>query len=785
MKALNIKLWRDLQRLRAQVATIALVVACGVAGFVAAFSTHRSLEASRDTYYRDARFADLFAGVKRAPVALAARIAAIDGVAEVQLDTVFDTQIDVAGVDQPMTGRMIGLEPGRARRLNTLRIVSGRLPERGAVLEAVLNQRFAQLHRLRPGSTLTALLNGRRERLHVVGTVLSPEYVYATRGTGPDDETFGVFWIDAERLATAFSMQGAFNRVSLRLSPGVAHEPTIAALDRLLEPYGATGAVGRELQLSASIVENELRQQQVLGTVLPSIFLAVAVFILNVVLSRQVATQRQQIAALKALGYGNGAIAGHYIQLALAIAAVGVVLGLVASQWLGRGMVAMYAEVFRFGTLHHRTAPEIAAAAVLAVLLGAALGAWTAIRAVVRLSPAQAMQPASPPKFRPTLLELLGWGRKVAPAALMIIRNIERRPLRSALTVAGIAAAVGLQISGTFWNDTIARIVDTQYRQVLQGDVLVDFAQPVAADAAAALQRLPGVLDAEVYRAEPVRASANGRSTDIGLLAYRDDAVLMRAIDVERGARQVPRDGVMLSALLARELGVAVGDTVEVEFRLGHRRRVALPVVEIVHTMFGRNVYMELAAMNRLAGDGDGASNAVLRVDPHAEAEFYAAVKATPRISAVFDKGGSRRGFEKTTARNLGYFSAVFTLFAVAMAIGITYNAARIALSERSWELASLRVLGMTRAEVSVLLLAELGVELLVALPIGAVFGWALAHGLLAAMKSQEIDFPLVVDPSTYGVAALTVLAAGVVSALVVRRQVDRLDLVAVLKVRE
>src|SRR5690606_17392863 len=121
----------------------------------------------------------------------------------------------------------------------------------------------------------------------------------------------------------------------------------------------------------------------------------------------------------------------------------------------------------------------------------------------------------------------------------------------------------------------------------------------------------------------------------------------------------------------------------------------------------------------------------------------------------------------------------------VAMAVGITYNAARIALAERAWELASLRVLGMSRREVSVLLLAELGIELLLALPLGALFGWALARALLAAMQSQEVDFPLVIEPSTYGIAALTVLVAGIISAMVVRRQIDRLDLVAVLKARE
>ena len=783
---LDVKLWRDLKRLAMQVLTIALVVACGVAGFVGAFSTFRSLEASRDAYYREARFADVFAAVRRAPASLAARIEAIDGVSALKLETAFDTQLDLPGVEQPLTGRITGLDLLRPPGLNALAVVSGRLPERGAaVAEVVVNARFAEVRGLEPGSTLVALLNGRRETLHVVGIVLSPEYVFASRGGAPDDEWFGVVWIDAERVETAFDMEGAFNRVALQLAPGAQRAAVIDALDRLLEPYGAWGAAGRDRQLSAAIVDNELRQLQVLGTVLPSIFLAVAVFILNVVLSRQVATQRQQIAALKALGYRDGEIAAHYVKLAIAIAAIGVALGIAGSLWIGHGLVSLYAEAFRFSHLAYRTVPGIAIAATAAVALAAALGAWTAIRAVVGLRPAQALQPPAPPTFQPTLLERLGYGRRVPPAAMMVIRNIERRPLRAALTVAGIAAAIALQISGAFWTDTIELITDTQYRRVLQGDVMVDFVEPVGLDAAAELRRMPGVIDARLWRSEPVRVHARGRTIDTVLTGHEAGDAMQGVVDVERGPRPMPADGLLLSSLLARDLGVGPGDTVEVEFRLWHRRRVALRVAETAHTLFGRTLHMDLAALNRVAGDGQGASDATLLVDPHAEREFYAAVKATPRISAVFDKASSQRSFEKTTARNLGFFTAVLTLFAVAMAVGITYNAARIALSERAWELASLRVLGMTRAEVSVLLLAELGVELLVALPVGALAGWGLAALLMRAMQSEEIDFPVVIDPSTYGIAALTVLAAAIVSAAIVRRQIDRLDLVAVLKVRE
>jgi len=789
MKAIHIKLWRDLTRLRAQVATIAMVVAIGVAGFVGMFSVHQSLQGSRDDFYRDNRLADVFASVKRAPVHLRERLAALPGVAEVQLGVVFDAQIDLPGVLPPVTGRFIGLDLARAHAgrqgLNTLTLKRGRWPERDGALEALVSDRFAAARGLNPGDTVHAILNGKRERVHLVGTAASPEYVFASQGGAPDDTSFGIWWIDGARMTQAFDMQGAFNQVSMRLDAGQVAERVLPLVDHLLEPYGAIGATGRDKQLSAKIVSDELDQLQVMGTVLPAIFLAVAMFILNVVLSRQVATQRSQIAALKALGYSDGAIAWHYIQLALAIAGLGVAVGLALSQLIGRAMLGLYDEVFRFNGLAYETSALLVAVSALLAAAAAAAGTWNAIRAVVRLKPAQAMMPPAPPAYQPTLVERLGLRRYVSTGAMMVIRNFERRPLRAAFTVTGIALAVALQISGAFWLDAIAHIVDVQFRQVQQGDVLVNFHRPVPLTVTRELRRLPGVVDAEPYRTEMVRVRFNGHTVDTGMMGIQSDARLMRVVDETRGAVSMPAHGVVLSAMLARELGARVGDRVQLEFRLWSQTEAEVVVVDIVQTMFGKLLYMSLDAMNRTARDGEGVADAALQVDPLAMDAFWGAVKAAPLINSVFDKAGSMAAFNKTTSRNMGVFSGILTLFAVAMAVGIIYNAARIALSERAWELASLRVLGMTRAEVSVLLLAELGAELLVALPVGAFAGWALATMMMRLMSSDAIDFPVVIEPSTYASAALIVLAAGVVSALLVRRQVDRLDLVSVLKVRE
>lgn len=789
MRALNIKLWRDLWNLRAQVITIALVVAIGVGGFVGLFSVHASLLQARDDFYRSHHLADVFVNLKRAPTALRDRIGAIDGVAEVQTGLAFDAQIDLGDPGAPVTGRFVALDLRRAHAgtpgLNALRLREGRWPEAGAALEAVVNESFARARQLRPGDSVRAVLNGRLQPVRVVGLAVSPEYVFAGSGGAPDEHSFGIWWVDTQRLGELLDLQGAFNQAALRLQPGASEPAVLAALDRLLEPYGSFGAVARRDQLSARIVDDELDQLRVMGTVLPAIFLAVAMFILNGVLARQIATQRAQIASLKALGYDDMAIGVHYMQLALVVAGLGLLGGLALSGVIGRLMLGLYEPVFRFDALAYRTTPALVMVAAAVAAGAALLGTWSAIRAVVRLRPAQAMQPPAPPRYRRTLAERLAPGGKVSARLLMILRDVENRPWRSAFTVGGVAMAMALQIAGAFWLDAIAYIEDVQFRQVQPGNVVLHFEPHAGPRVESELRRLPGVLQAQAYRSEPVHVVLGTRRQEASVTGLPPHATLLPVIDARSGSVALPDEGIVISQLLARAIGARVGDAVTVEFRLGHRAHVQLPVVGVVHTLMGQQAWMALPALHRATRAGAGLSDAALLVDDSALPAFWAAVKATPAVAAVFDKRSVQRAFDERTSYNMGAFSAILTLFAVAMAIGITYNAARIALSERAWDLASLRVLGMTRGEVSVLLLGQLAVELLLALPLGMLAGYGLATLLMRLMSSDNIDFPVVIAPDTYAWAALIVLAAGAASALLVRRRVDRFDLVAVLKVRE
>ncbi len=787
MKALDRKLLRDLRLMWSQALTIALVVASGVAGFITCFSAYDALSWSRDLYYADARFADVFANLKRAPLALETQLQAIPGAAHVETSVTQIVPITLPGVSDPLMGRLIGLDARAPQRLNVVNLRSGRMVEahRSGAIETLVSEGFALARQLKPGDSLSALINGKREELLIVGIALSPEYIFAGLGGSPDQRSFGVFWLERRALATAYNMEGAFNQVAVRLAPGASEGAVIDSLDRLLAPYGGSSAGGRDRQMSHMILNSEIKEQRVLGTVLPSIFLAVAGFLLNVVLSRQIATQREQVAALKALGYDNRVIGVHYLKLVLLIVALGVAIGLALGTALGHWFVGVYAEVFRFPELHYRVKPELILSAIGVALTAALLATLNAVRATVRLAPAEAMRPPAPGIYRSMLIERLGLRRWFSPGLRMILRTMERRPLRTGLTIFGIAVSMAIIITGLFWRDAIAVLMDTQFRQVLRGDVSIALLEATPARVAHEIARLPHVSAVEIARSAPVRLRHANHSWHGAIQGKAAEPQLHRIVDMQQQVLAPPHSGLLLTDRLAERLEVKPGDSVRVEFLDGRREVLDLSVSGVVTEMMGMNAYIERSALNRLLREGDLVNQITVTVDRGHEPELLNRIKELPRVAVAFSKAIMTRNLEEVTARNILVFSGVLTVFATVIAIGVVYNNARISLAERAWELASLRVLGFTRGEVSAFLLGELAIEVALALPLGMLLGYLLGSAIVGLIKTDEFYFPFVIQSATYAFAALCVLAAGAVSALVVRRRVDALDLVGVLKTRE
>ena len=784
---LNRMLWRDLWHLRGQVIAAALVVACGIATLVATRGTYQSLLLARDDYYLTHRFADVFVHLKRAPDALAEEIRQLPGVAQVRTRIVVEASVGVPGLNEPAVARLVSVPGERTAMLNDLQIVRGRYVDAHAVDEVLVSEAFAKANRLVLGQKLGVLLHGRWTQLAIVGIALSPEFVYEV-GSGlilPDNRRFGVMWMADKALAPAFNMLGAFNDVALSLSADANEREVIAALDGLFRRYGGLSAYGREEQLSHRFLTDELGELEVMTTTIPSLFLAVSAFLLYVVLSRLVATQRTQIGLLKAFGRTDLRVGIHYLYFALATVAIGLALGLPLGIMLGRMFVDIYRDYFHFPRLQLVVDPALLLLASGVSLVSGCVGALMAVRRVVALAPAEAMRPEPPASFRAGALDQRGLLRGLPASLRMIVRNLARRPWRALLSILGMAFAVGLMVVGRFATDAPNYMLSFQFNQVQRDDVTVLYNEPLGPGAAIAIAKMDGVVQAEPFRLVPAWLRHEHRDKRIEVTGILPGNQLRRLLDSKLRPVDLPPKGLVLTDKLARILGVAPGDVVTMEVLEGARAVLQIPVVGVVDEMLGLGAYMDAHALTRLLGEDDTSSGAYLRIQGDEAASFYQRLKRMPVVAGVAVHSALQQSLRDSMDRSFFFFSVVLVLLSCVIIVGMVYNSARISLSERGNELASLCVLGFTQREVTFLLLGEQGLLMLAAIPIGLVLGYGLCAMLVPMFDRELFRVPLVVEKLSYFYPVVATLIAASLSGLLVARRIRRLDLIAVLKTRE
>ena len=787
ISALDRKLLRDFQRLWAQALAIAAVLGCGVAILLATFGTYVSLEETRTAYYERQRFADVFADANRAPRWLLREVRAIEGVRAAEGRISQFAVLDVPGQEETVTARLLSLPADGGARLNVPVLRQGRLPAPEAIDEVAVNQPFAQANGLLPGDRFFANLNGRKRELTLTGTLLSPEFIY-TIGPGalmPDNETFGVVWMPEAALAAAFDMDGAFNSAALRLAPGASEQDVIDRLDHLLEPYGGLGAYGRDLQVSNSFIESELEQQKTGAMILPPIFYGISAFLVGMVISRIIALERSEIGLLKAVGYTDTEICVHYLMLAGLVAVLGIAIGWGLGTWLARALARLYAQFFDFPFLIYNLSFSVYALSGLLAIASAALGAARSALRAARMPPAVAMAPPAPPRFRRTLLDRVLSALKMSQPAMMILRSLMRWPLRSAFTTLGLSLAVGVLVASSFFADALDELIETTFDRANRQDAILLFEPDVPETALADVARLPGVLRAEGQLFQSARLHHGHRQKDVAIEARRPGADLARIIASDGRVVDPPRDGLLVSERLADHLAVRPGDRIEVEFLGGINETHSVRVDGIVTQYVGLGAYMDLGALNRLLRQAPQISVANMKVDARALPELHRVLKETPELSGLVLLDKMHRSFEDTIRQNVVIMTSIYVAVAVLITFGVAYNGARIQLSERARELASLRILGFSRGEVSFILMGETMLLALLAQPPGWLIGGAIAFALAEGSTSDLYEIPLVLEPAGFAQASLVVLGAALVSSLLVRRRLDSLDLVQVMKTRE
>ena len=787
MSPLDHKLLRDLWRMKGQAIAIGMVIALGVGMLVMMTGLVTSLNETRNAYYERYRLADVFAPVTRAPDRLVGRLTAIAGVSAVEPRVVGGALIDLADKDLPVQAQAISLPDLRDPRLNDVFLTDGRMIDSDHTDEILLLQSFAIAHNLRPGDRIHATMNGARRSFRIVGLAQSPEFLYVTAPGEliADDARFGVIWMSRAGLAAAYDMQGAFNEALLSLSRGADEAAVLDAVDRILAPYGGTGAYPLADQTSNLIVSEEIGGLEAASTGVPPIFLGVAAFLLYIVINRMVQSEREEIGLMKAFGYTNAEVGGHYFKLVMAIAVGGALAGCLMGIAGGRALIQVYVTYFKFPFLVFGLDPASFVIGVSVSIFSASVGGLLVLRSVFALTPASAMRAPAPADYSRTGAIGHALNRFLDQPSRMVVRRITRQPGRMAGAMIGIACGMALCVSMITIYAGFSRTIDLTFNVIDRSDVTVSFTHAASESTIFELRRMQGVTLVEPVRHVPA-VLRNGLDTHRGVITgLGPDARLARALDADLAEIPLQTGGIVLATALADILNIRPGDMLTVEVREGRQPVLQIPVTAVAESLLGSPSYMDLATLNRALREPNRVSGAYLTIDEARATDIYKALQDMPTVAGVSLKSDAQVSFQTLMDTGAGAIRYVMGAIAFIITFGIVYNAARIAYAERSRDLASLRVIGFTRGEAAFVLLGELAVVTLVALPLGALMGYYLSFGIAAGFSSELYQIPAIFDAASYGFAAMVVIGAAVGSGWLVKRDIDRAELVSALKTRE
>ena len=787
MSPLDRKLLRDLWRIKGQAIAIGTVIGVGVLMLVMMTGLVTSLDETRKTYYERYRLADIFAPVTRAPNRLIADLAAIPGVSAAEGRVTGSALINLPSLDLPLQARAISLPDFGEPRLNDVYLSAGRRLDSDRTNEILLLEGFAKAHNLMPGDSLSATMHGARRTFQIVGLVQSPEFLYTTPPgeLAPDDSRFGVIWMSRTALSAAYDMQGAFNQALIAIGRNTEQTAVLDATDRLLDSYGGLGTYGLEDHESNRFISEEINGMRAMSTGVPPIFLAVAAFLLYIVVSRMVQTEREQIGLMKAFGYTNTEVGAHYFKLILAIAMGGALAGCLAGVVAGRALIGLLLEYFKFPFLVFQLDPKSFVIGFGVSVLTASAGGLIVLRRVFALTPATAMRPPTPQDYSRSGRIGHSFNKFLDQPSRMVIRRLTRQPGRMAGAVIGIAAGMALSVGMITIMSSFDRTIDLTFSVVDRSDVTVTFTEAMSDKAILELQRMPGIIEVEPVRIVPA-VLRNGRKTYRGAInGLVTTPRLNRAVDKDLATIHMRQEGVILASALADILDITPGESLTVDVREGRQPVLSIPMIGIAETLLGSPAYMEIEALNRALHEPNRVSGAYLRVDAAHKENIYRQLKDMPTVAGVSLKSDARVAFQKLMDMGAGAMRYIMAAIAAVITFGVVYNSARIAYAERARDLASLRVIGFTKGETAFVLLGELAAVTLIAIPLGAILGYFVSFGIAAGFSTDLYQIPAIFSPESYGIAMLAVVLAAVTSGWLVKRNIDRADIITALKTGE
>lgn len=792
MAVLHRKLRRDLRGSFGVLLTVVVIIAAGTGSFIGMGSAQRILLVSQQDYYNRKRFADFWVDVKKAPLSAVEPLANLRGIAEIEPRIVFDVILDLPGVSQPLTGRLISAPArGFEDTISGIHLVRGSGFSDDRHEEIILGESFAKAHSLQPGDRVGLILNRRQQSFVIVGTAISPEYIYAVRGQGditPDPEHFGILYIKEDYARELLDFQDACNQIVGRLVPG--HQADMDAIldriDRALDPYGVLALTPRERQASHRIISDQITNLGVSAVVMPAIFLVVAALVLNVVMSRLAERQRTIIGTLKALGHSDRQVLAHFLSFGLAVGLLGGLGGIGVGTALARAMIHMYTFFFQLPSFLFQVYPQLfllgIGISVLFATAGTAKGVWK----VLRLHPAEAMRPRPPERGSAMFLERFpGLWRRLGFRTHIALRSLARNPGRTATGIISCAMATSIILTALIMRDSVWFAVDYQFERVSHSDVDVGMRDERSLDAVREAQRLPGVDYAEPVLGLVCDVRHANESRRMSVTGLWPQHRLLTPMQRDMTPIPVPDDGVALSRKLAEILNVRVGDQLELTPVRGRRETMAVPVRSIVDSFLGLQCYADLRYLSRLVGESEAFNSIQMLVTPSRQGELYAALKQLPNAQGVSVRATAKANIEETFVRSMNFQLTLLIGFAGVIAFGSMLNASLIEIADRTRDIASFRVLGYNPGPIAGIFLRQslviLSLGALLALPIA----FTLVNVLAAEFNTELFRIPILIKPLTILLSGLLVLAFVLIAQLIVYQQIRRLDWLEGIKIKE
>ncbi len=792
MKVLDRKLARELWGSKGLILAITSLMAVGIMAFIYMRSAYANLNRAKDDYYRQCRMADFWIDVKKAPITDLQELASLPGVSEVRPRIQFYATVDLERVEEPLNGLVLSLPDKRQPIINDIVLKRGGYFTGHRRNEVILNDSFAAQHGLYPGQWVHLLLNNRREELFVVGTAISSEFVYLV-GPGslaPDPEHFGVFYLPQSYAEEVFDFDGAANQVIGLLAPELREKPDelLRIAEQRLSTYGVFSTTARKDQPSNRFLSDEIRGIGTFAGIMPTIFLAVAALVLNVLMVRLIDQQRAVIGTLKGLGYSNGQIFWHFTKFG---GLVGLVSGLVGC-WLGYQMASfvteLYKKFFEFPNLTNYFYPGLSTAGLAISLSFALVGSMQGARAALRLQPAEAMRPRPPAAGGRIWLERFAalW-RRLGFGWRMVLRNIFRHRLRTSVGVFAVAMGAALMTAGFMLREGVSFIVDFQFEQVLRSDVDLTFKDERGSDALREARYLPGV-----DRAEPVLDVAceffHGRFHHKGTISgLADGAELTVPRDSAGQIVRVPRVGIVMTRKLAQLLDVRAGDAVEMAPIKGLRRHEIVPVAAIADSYVGIATYANINYLSRLIGEELATTGVQLKVDPSESAkhELFRTIKRLPAVQMYSSRMNTIHNVTETVLKTQAIFIGLLVMFAGVIFLTSLLNTSLIGLAERRREVATLRVLGYTEWQIGGYFFRESLVVTVLGTLSGMPIGYLLCVFVTSRFDTEMFRFPLVGPPIVWIRIWGFALLFGFLAHLAVQWEINKLDWREALNVKE